>query len=343
MILQEDQLSALCMEISMLLGAGMTMEYGLLSMAENEKNEEIKGLLMEICGHMEDGMTFRQALVETGVFPTYFCDMVNIGEQTGNLEGILGELHVFYTNKEALYTSIKAAVVYPFIMVAMMLVVLLVIVVKVLPVFSQVYHELGSEIPSVVEGIIQGGRVVSVVAIAVFAVIVVVGVVSFLYERFGNGKKLFDYETFLMKKTKLGFLIAKSRFASVLAMAFSSGLETEYAMDLANHFVEEETLKQKIMVCKEEIAKGESLPDALEQTGLFDSVKLGILTMGFRSGKQDIALKTIADRYTQEAEKKTASLVSAVEPVLVVSLSIIVGVILLMVMMPLLGIMSTLG
>ncbi|MGE4214710.1 MAG: type II secretion system F family protein [Anaerotignaceae bacterium] len=342
-MLKEHELSAFCMEVSMLLSAGMSLEQGILTIADDEKTKEGKDLFMGIFNAMSEGAAFNQALVTAGAFPTYLTDMVLMGEKTGNLEKILEELHTFYDKKEELYSTIKTAVLYPCIMAIMMFIVLLVLVVKILPVFNQVYYDLGSGIPTSTIVVMKVGRILSVVAMGAFGAVILVAIVSLIYQKLNQGKLLFDFEKIFMSKSKTGAIISKARFASVLSMAFSSGLELEYAMDLAECFISNPLIKEKIKQCKEDVSKGESLSNAIEKAGIFQGVNAGILSIGLKSGNAETALKNISEKYANESEDRISEMVSSVEPVLVIALSLMVGLILLMVMMPLLGIMSALG
>ena len=150
-------------------------------------------------------------------------------------------------------------------------------------------------------------------------------------------------EKIFMAKSKTGVIISKARFAAVLSMAFSSGLELEYAMNLADCFITNPLIREKVMKCKEDVSTGESLSGAIEKAGIFEGVNAGILSIGLKSGNAETALKNISEKYSNESEDRISEMVSSIEPVLVISLSVMVGLILLMVMMPLLGIMSALG
>ena len=174
--LTEQEVSVFCAELSMLLSSGMSLEQGIIAMEEEEKTEDGKKLLSDIYEQMEVGSNLYNAMKETECFPTYVTDMVHMGEETGNLDVVFKQLSRFYDEKEELMSSIKSAVVYPFIMAAMMLVVLVIMIVKVLPMISQVYYSLGSEVPASVRIIMQSGRVVTVLA-AIFLAVLIAAVI----------------------------------------------------------------------------------------------------------------------------------------------------------------------
>ena len=278
---------------------------------------------------------------ETECFPTYVTDMVHMGEETGNLDVVFKQLSRFYDEKEELMSSIKSAVVYPFIMAAMMLVVLVIMIVKVLPMISQVYYSLGSEVPASVRIIMQSGIVVTAMAAIFLAVLIAAVIYSVVYSKIKKGKK--DIEKYIMKNTSMGINLSKGRFASVLSMVFASGIDVDYGIDLADRFIENNMLKEKIAQCKEQTAAGESLVESIEKAGIFEGLSMGIFAMGMKSGNAAEALKLIAGRYNKDAQNKIAERVSAIEPIMVIVLSVLIGIILIMVMLPLLGIMSAMG
>lgn len=325
----------------MLLKAGMPLEEGLLIMVEDEKSSYGKSFLKDIYDSVSEGSTFHSALVESEGFPSYVTDMVLIGEKTGKLEDILHELNLYYESKEELTSNIKSAVVYPFIMAIMMTIVLLVLALKVLPMFTQVYYELGSGVPASVLVITQIGKVVSIV----FAIILGIAIFIFVFAMLYNKKKKnkIDLQNIILEKSKIGDLVARARFASVMSLAFSSGLEIEYAMDLAERLVQNSTMQEKIHNCKEMLEIGKSFSDALLQTEIFDGMNAGLISTGVRSGSTEDVMQFVAKRYTKEAERKIAEAVSIVEPALVITMSVLVGMMLLILMMPLLGIMSAMG
>lgn len=341
--LKDIEISSFCMEISMLLKAGMPLEEGLLIMAEEELSYSEEGIIKEIYDAISRGMTFHDALIETRCFPDYVLNMVLIGEKMGKLEEILNGLNVYYESKNELTYTLKSAVIYPFIMAVMMTVILLVLSLKVLPMFSQIYYELGSGIPSSVIIVTEVGKIISITMAILLVFIIAFSIFIIIYKRKYPNRKLVFLNDFIIEKSKILMSIAKARFTSVMLLAFSSGIEIGYAMDLAENLVEYEFMKEKIRTSKCRIEKGESFPDVLRDEGIFDGMNAGLISTGFKSGSVEEAMKFVAIRYNDQAQKKIEETVSAIEPTLVITMSVFVGVILLIVMMPLLGIMSTLG
>lgn len=341
-ILSNLYISAFCREISMLMKAGMPLEQGLLSMADEERTKEGKELISNMTKAMEEGESFYNALLAEECFPKYVTDMVLVGEKTGQLETILHNLSLYYQKEEDFYNNLKSAIMYPFIMIVMMFVVLMVLVLKVLPMFNDVYSILDSSIPAVAVTIMQWGSVISKIALVFFGIACAGFIVSFLYGKATHGKKLFSVGR-LFQNSKISCMIDQSRISSVMYIALSSGLELDYALDLARELVKTDVMKSKVTKCKELLDAGESFSDSIEKAEIMKGTYAGILGVGFRTGSADTVMKDLSDRYSEEADEKLFALVSAVEPALVITMSVLVGVILLSVMMPLMGIMASIG
>ena len=133
------------------------------------------------------------------------------------------------------------------------------------------------------------------------------------------------------------------RFASGMVLTLSSGMDTYEGLSLVQKLADSDEMKDKIEKCRELLLDGDSFPEALEKTDIFTSFYSQMISVGFKSGSMDQAMKQVAERIEKETEKKIYSLISILEPTLVIILSIIVGMILLSVILPLMGIMTTIG
>ena len=126
-------------------------------------------------------------------------------------------------------------------------------------------------------------------------------------------------------------------------MMLSSGLDVDQSLDMAANLVDDIKTQEKISRMKQQMAQGASFAEALLETQLFSSVYARMITVGFKTGSADAVMKKIADRYEEEIDETISKLLGVLEPTLVAVLSVIVGMILLSVMLPLMGIMSSIG
>lgn len=137
--------------------------------------------------------------------------------------------------------------------------------------------------------------------------------------------------------------MAARRFASAMALMLSSGVEIERSFDLCSDLVGNEFIGRKIELCKQQIAKGASFADVLRQAQVFPGLFSQMVGLGFQTGSADMVMQKLADLYEEQIDTGIANITSIVEPVLVAVLSIVIGIILISVMLPLAGIMSSIG
>ena len=137
--------------------------------------------------------------------------------------------------------------------------------------------------------------------------------------------------------------VATTRFANGMVLTLSSGMDTYEGLRLVQNLVESPEMSEKIANCRNLIADGDSFPEALHKAGILNKFYSRMVTIGFQSGAMDTIMKQIARRQAEETQRKMYSFIAILEPTLVIVLSIIVGVILLSVILPLMGIMSSIG
>jgi type IV pilus assembly protein PilC len=128
-----------------------------------------------------------------------------------------------------------------------------------------------------------------------------------------------------------------------MVLTLSSGMDTYEGLSLVKKLVASDELKDKIENCRNLLLDGDSFPEALEKAKIFGSFYSQMVSVGFKSGSMDQAMKRVSERIERDTQKRIYSLISVLEPTLVIILSVIVGMILLSVILPLLGIMSTIG
>lgn len=182
-IYSAGNLSAFCLQVSLLLSAAVPLEEGLSVMAEDARTLQEKKLLQELAEDVELGEPLFAALERTGEFPPYVVKMAKLGHQTGTLDQIMKDLSVYYEKEFQLMRSIQNALTYPVMMIFMLLTVLFVLFTKVMPIFEGVYEQLGAQMSPLsrtairLGGIFSGGALVFSGAAAAAALAVAVGLV----------------------------------------------------------------------------------------------------------------------------------------------------------------------
>lgn len=336
------ELSSLTMELSMLLHAGIGVGDA-LSMLSGE--DGYRDLLDGMARRADEGEPLSQCLREGGRIPAYVCGLVEVGEETGRTEEALAALSRYYERRARLDRQVRGALLYPAVMLVLMLLVIAVLLVRVLPIFDDVYASLGGRLTGVAGGLLALGRgldaampvlwVVLAVAVGFFAAFA--GVESF------RGKVLVAWRRWRGDKG-VSRRMNNARLAQAMAMGMASGLPLERSMELAASLMEDvPPARARCEDCRARLEGGASLSAAMGESGLLPAGACRLLEIGQRGGTADAAMDKIARDLSEDGEAALEELVSRVEPSLVLVCSVMVGVILLSVMLPLMHIMSAIG
>ena len=338
------EISSFCRQMALLIKAGISPAEGIEILIQDTSDNTAKRLLEQIIHVLHSGEKFHVALEMSGSFPDYMVHMVTIGEESGTLDTVLNSLADYYEREESITTSIRSAVSYPMIMVFMMLVVVLVLIIKVLPIFQQVFSQLGTNMSGFSQSLLDFGNLLNRYSFLMVILLVILAFLVIFFSSTEQGKTSFKaiLNRFAATK-KLMQELESARFASGMVLTLSSGMDTYEGLSLVEKLVETKEMKNKVEDCRKRLIDGDSFPEALEKSSIFSSFYSQMVSVGFKSGSMDSAMQQIADRFEKETERKIYNFISILEPTLVIVLSIIVGMILLSVILPLMGIMTTIG
>lgn len=342
--LSNTELTTFCSQFALILRSGISSLEGLSIMQEDSPKGEGQELLSGMIRTMEETGSLYEALTASEVFPPYLCSMVEIGEQSGRLDDVMASLSEHYRREDEMAKNIKSAVSYPLVMLGMMIVVIFILIVKVLPVFNEVFQQLGTGLGGISGAILSLGNTVSRYAL-VFVLVAAVIAGLFLYFAFtAKGRRQIRvFARSFLPTRKLMEKIACSRFASGMYLSLSSGLDTDQSLEMVSRLVDHPVIQEKIRNIQALILEGTSFADAVSQTNMFSGIYARMVSIGYKTGAMDDVMKQISVQYDEEIDSRMSDLVAKLEPTLVAILSIIVGLILLSVMLPLMGIMSNIG
>lgn len=343
--LTNAETATFCEQLGWLVHSGIGLGEGLRLMAEDETEKIRKDVYMQAAALVDEGTSLSDALKEAGCFPVYACGSVRTGEAAGRLEEALRALKLYYENKERMNRRLRSALLQPSLLVLLMMVVLGVLLIQVFPVFQSVYVSLGRTMSGVAGGLLQAGlwlKDALWVVYGLFGLLVVVALLfavcsSFRETATGRWKR-YAGDKGVMRK------VNDAAIAQVMAMGLSSGMVLEDTMDLAAEVTADvPKAKERCLRCKEQLLSGEPLIDALKSSEVLPMSACRLLGVGIQGGNGDTVMAEIAEKLSEEAEAALTNRIEKAEPALVLSVSVLVGVILLVVMLPLINIMETIG
>lgn len=336
-----QELSAFCLQIGLLLEAAVPLDEGLAIMAEDAGCEDEKQLLLYMAEGAELGDPFFKVLEDAGTFPLYVVRMAKLGQQSGTLDQMMKSLSDYYEKEYRLLVNVKNALTYPIMMVVMLLVVLFS---KVMPVFDQVYEQLGAKMSPAARSAIRLGGLFSGAALIAAAVIALAVFGIWAASRFGHRITLVDKMVNYVKcHSRIALAIANRRFTSVLALTLKSGMEFEKGLELAGELVDNGKVAAQIERCGRTLETGASYYQAMKETGLFSGFYVQMIKVGSRSGRLDAVMEEISEDFEQAADQSMDNMLARFEPTIVAVLAVSVGLVLLSVMLPLVGVLAAIG
>ena len=344
MTLGGPELIRLCRGFALLLGSGIGAAEAAFLLAREEQ-PDLSGLLNTLGQHLDRGLSLAEAMAETGSFPEYVRTMVKVGEETGRLQQTLDHLADDYEENIRTLRQIRSAVAYPAMVMLLMLLVVGVLLVKVLPVFDRVYASLGTRLTGPAAGLLYAGQLLgAALPVLLAALLLLAAVAIVLGFCHAPREKLLSLWRKRCGDRGIARKFNNARFARALALGLSSGLDSAHSLVLAGQLLRE--MPGAAARCAESIRAleaGVSLAEALEQAQMLPSAQCRLLQVGLRSGSGDRVMETIAQTVMEDARESLEKAVSRLEPAMVLVSSLLVGLILLSVLLPLADILAVLG
>lgn len=341
--LNNQEIAAFCSQMAIILSSGISVMEGVNLMKEDSKDPEENKLLTMIEDNFMQTGTLYQALADTEVFPNYMLQMVEMGENAGRLDDVMKSLSQHYTREFNLRRMIRNAILYPTVMVVMMLTIIIVLITKVMPIFNQVFMQLGSEMTGISKSILNFGTLINTYAVS-FAILLAVIILFVLY--FVLSKEGHTHAVRLLSHLRwyknYRHQLSVCRFASGMSLMLNSGMSPDDCMIASAKLTEDPEFETKVQDVLKDISEGERISTALTSHNIFTGLYGRLISIGVITGTLDEAMKDVADQEQDAIDTKISNMIATIEPTLVIVLSIIVGLILLSVMLPLMSIMSSL-
>lgn len=338
-------MSIFCRQMSVVFYSDITIMEGIMLIQGQADHRGLKAALSEIYLHMKDGMTLASAIsMYTNIFSQYFINMVKIGEASGTLDMVFYNLSNYFEKENNIRIKIKSALTYPVILAVMMAAVITLLIVKVLPMFSEVLESFGQGVPSFTKAILGAGPFLSSYGLLIAAALICFGVAAAVYGNTVKGKYL---KGKIMANSKLlnGFYskVIVSRFSRSLGILLKSGVNIVTAFKEVSCLIENKYIESKLEAALIKIENGADFAESLKSVGVFPPLFIKMAIIGGASGKLDEMLEKTASIFEEEVKDSLEKITSLIEPLLIIILSVVVGIILLSVMLPMIEIMTNIG
>lgn len=339
-------LAIFCRQFATMIDAGVSLVRCLAVLEEQTGSARLRQIIQEIQGAVESGETLSRALSRwPRIFSNLFVGLVRAGEIGGVLDETLNRLSTFLEENERLRRKVKSAMTYPVLVLIFATAVVIGLVTFILPQFVQVFKELGisDELPAPTRLLIQISNFLTTKWYMVIIGAVLLFVSFSQYTRTQIGRRHHDWVK--LKVPIFGALnhkIALARFSRTLSTLLVSGVPILQSLETVAGAVDNEIISDAILAARAAIREGEQIGDPLQRSGMFPPMVVQMVAIGEETGSLDNMLSKVADFYESEVDATLASLTAMLEPLLIVTLGVIVGFIVISMFMPLMSAISQL-
>lgn len=324
---KETDIIIFAKQFSTMIDAGLPIIQCLDILHSQQENVTFKKMLKEIKESVESGATFAETLGKyPDQFDELFVNMIAAGEIGGILDIILRRLSGFMEKAAKLKAQVKGAMTYPIITLVVAFVVVAVILVFVIPVFQKMFADFGGELPMPTQIVVAMSEIVQSKILYILGTI---GGFIYAFKKFyatEKGRAVVD--DFSLKLPIFGDLIRKvavAKFTRTMSTMLSSGVAILDALDIVGKTAGNKTIEKAVVKTRSGIAEGRTMSDPLSESGVFPSMVCQMISVGESTGALDSMLEKIADFYDDEVDQAVENLTSAIEPVMMVFMGIVVG------------------
>lgn len=340
--LTDVQLASFLQPMAMLLQAGIAPLSAVDLLLRETRDARSRNILSIIRGGLSDGQSLRASLGKTGVFPDAALQMLEIGELTGETDVVMARLGAYYRQRNARRRSLRNALLYPVAMILLLFLIVVALTTQMVPVLRRVYAGLG-QVSGAVDTLVQGGHLLTVLSLCLSAVFAAAAVlILILFHSQSASQHFLRFCAGFSPVRRWIRQYGAAGAAETLALSLRSGLDTFTALSLSADAAPDPETRRLLLACPDKIRQGASLADALGESGLFADFDIALMKAGEQTGSLDAVLEQTAERERADAAAQMENAVSVAEPTLVIILSAVVGLVLLSMILPLMGILSAL-
>lgn len=323
-------------QLATMIGSGLTLVTSLNVLSQQVENKKLQEVIIKVRDDVESGISFSAALEKhPKVFSTLFVNMINAGETGGALEEILRRLALFAEQSEEISMNVKTALTYPVLIVMVTTGVVLFLVMGVFPKFETLFKSMDVALPLPTQILLTISHWLRekwyIIGATLFGLIV-----FFLkYRKTPAGK--YNIELFILRIPVFGTIIKKagiSRFARTLGTLINSGVPILQALRIVETTVGNAAIAKIVSIVADNVNRGESMATPLRDNKIFPPMVGHMVSIGEESGTLDTILNKIADFYDSEVDSTVKRLSSIIEPVLLIFIGGIVGMIALSLFLP---------
>jgi type IV pilus assembly protein PilC len=315
-------------QLATMLAAGIPLVQSFEIIGNGHENQAMQKLILAIKADVEGGSALAEALAKHPIhFDDLFVNLVEAGEQAGALETLLDKIATYKEKTEAIKKKIKKALTYPAAVLAVAFVVTIILLIFVIPAFEDLFQGFGADLPAFTRFVIDVSQFVRDQG-WYLALLAGASIYAFFYFKKRSRTMRQFLDRVALKTPIIGPILQKAsiaRYARTLSTMFSAGVPLVEALESVAGATGNIVYEQGVMQMKDEVATGQRLQQAMENTDLFPNMVIQMIAVGEESGSLDEMSAKVADFYEEDVDNAVDNLSSLLEPMIMAILGILVG------------------
>ena len=315
-------------QLATMLAAGIPLVQSFEIVGNGHENAAMQKLILAIKADVEGGSALAEALAKHPLyFDDLFVNLVEAGEQAGALESLLDKVATYKEKTEAIKKKIKKALTYPAAVLAVAFIVTTILLIFVIPSFEDLFKGFGADLPSFTRMVIDLSAFVRTQGVFLVAGISI-AIGSFLYFKKRSRKFRHYLDRLMLKLPIIGPILQKAsiaRYARTLSTMFAAGVPLVEAMESVAGATGNIVYEEAVLSMRDEVATGQRLQVAMENTDLFPNMVIQMIAVGEESGSLDEMSAKVADFFEEDVDNAVDNLSSLLEPMIMAILGVLVG------------------
>ena len=343
---EAKELAVFTRQFSVMIDAGLPLVQCLEILAGQQENKTFQKVLTGVRASVEGGATLSASMKQhEKVFDPLYYNMVEAGETGGILDTILQRLSTYIEKNVKLKRAVKSAMIYPVSVISIAAGVITLLLWKVVPIFVTLFNGLDVDLPLPTRIVIALSNFVgSIYGLLILVFIIGSGVaVKFWY---GTPQGRLAIDGLLLKVPVVGLVLRKiavARFSRTLGTLISSGVPILEGLDITARTSGNAVIENAISLTRKAVEAGRSLVDPLKETDVFPGMVTQMIGVGEQTGAMDAMLQKIADFYEDEVDAAVKDMLTAIEPIMIVFLGVVVGGVVISMYLPLFSLIGKLS
>jgi type IV pilus assembly protein PilC len=324
-------------QLATMIEAGIPIASSLRGISVGHENDAVKSLLSKIREDVEAGTSLSIALKKhPGHFSRLYTSLVTVGEESGTLDILMNKIATYMEKIEQIKSKIRAALFYPALVIIVAIVIVAILLIVVIPEFESLFADYGSNLPTLTKWVVDLSHIFRDNWFAILLVTMLIFTILFFTHK-RSDKMKYSIDRLTLRLPIFGPILRKAiiaRISRTLATMFGAGIPLVDSLETVSNAAGNQIYALGLLEVRREVSTGRTLESSMMETRLFPGMVLQMVATGEESGQLERMLDKVAEFYENEVDNAIAVISSLVEPILIIFLGIIVGVIVIAMYLP---------